>query len=305
MTSPQLVLGLAAMAGGIAVGLSLVVGTAEERRAVDRSLKAITGGASSDGRATTVPFQTRVLVPALERFVRFGRWLTPQASLLRLTAQLDLAGNPAPWTLERLLAVKAVAAVVMPLLTVLLLSGGGLLRTALLATLAGAGAFYLPNLLVYNAGTKRQAEIQKTLPDCLDLLTVSVEAGMGFDAAISHVAKNTKGPVSGEFFRVLQEMQMKSRSDAFRSLGERTTVADLRTFVSALVQADALGIPIGRVLREQAKEMRLKRRQRAEEQAMKVPVKVLFPMVVFILPVLFMIVLAPAGMEIAATLKNG
>ena len=127
---------------------------------------------------------------------------------------------------------------------------------------------------------------------------------MGFDAAISHVAKNTKGPLSGEFFRVLQEMQMKTRSDSFRSLGERTTVADLRTFVSALVQADALGIPIGRVLREQAKEMRLKRRQRAEEKAMKVPVKVLFPMVVFILPVLFMIVLAPAGMEIAATLKN-
>ena len=305
MTSPQLVLGLAAMAGGFAVGLSVVVGTADERRAVDRSLRAITGGASLGHAPTVASFQERVLMPALGRFVRLGRWLTPQASLTRMTAQLDLAGNPAPWTLERLLAVKAAGAVVMPLLAVLLLSGGGLVRTAIFAAFAGAGAFYLPNLLVYNAGTKRQVEIQKTLPDSLDLLTVSVEAGMGFDAAISHVAKNTKGPLSGEFFRVLQEMQMKTRSDAFRSLGERTTVADLRTFVSALVQADVLGIPIGRVLREQAKEMRLKRRQRAEEKAMKVPIKVLFPMVVFILPVLFIIVLAPAGMEIAATLKNG
>ncbi len=127
---------------------------------------------------------------------------------------------------------------------------------------------------------------------------------MGFDAAIGQVARNTDGPLAGEFFRVLQEMHMRSRADAFRALADRTTVGDLSTFVSSLVQADKLGIPIGRVLREQSKEMRLKRKQRAEEQAMKVPVKILFPMTVCILPVLFIVVLAPAGMELARAVQG-
>jgi len=163
---------------------------------------------------------------------------------------------------------------------------------------AAAFAFWTPDLLLRNAGQKHQKQIQRTLPDALELLTITVEAGMGFDAALNQVARNTEGPLSGEFFRVLQEMQMKSRTDAFRALSDRTTVADLRSFVSSMVQADKLGVPIGRVLREQSKEMRLKRRQRAEEQAMKVPVKLLFPTVVCILPVLFVVVLAPSFMSL-------
>lgn len=305
MNASVLSLGLGGMTAGAMLALAVLVRVLEDRRAVARSLTVIAG--SSSLAATTVesvPFRQRVLVPAVDRFTALGRRLTPMGAAARLEAQLNLAGNPAPWTIDRLLAAKALAAVALPALAVLLFAQGSVGRSLALSVATGTIGFCLPNILVYNAATKRQAVIQKDLPDSLDLLMVSVEAGMGFDAAINHVARNTHGPLSREFFRVLQEMQMQSRSDSFRALGERTSVAELRTFVSALVQADALGIPIGRVLREQAKEMRLKRRQRAEEQAMKVPVKVLFPMVVLILPVIFVIILAPAGMELASTIKG-
>ncbi len=305
MNASVLPLGLTSMTAGAMLALAVLVRVLEDRRAVARSLSAIASGSAglSSASVESVPFRQRVLIPAVDRFTALGRRLTPEGAATRLAAQLDLAGNPAPWTLERLLAVKALGAVALPALAVALLSQGDVGRAVLLTVPTAAFGFFLPNILIYNAATKRQAVIQKELPDSLDLLMISVEAGMGFDAAINHVAQNTKGPLSGEFFRVLQEMQMQSRSDSFRALGERTSVLELRTFVSALVQADALGIPIGRVLREQAKEMRLKRRQRAEEQAMKVPVKVLFPMVVFILPVIFVIILAPAGMELASSIK--
>jgi tight adherence protein C len=137
------------------------------------------------------------------------------------------------------------------------------------------------------------------LPDAIDLLTISVEAGLGFDAALSQVARNTEGPLAGEFFRVLQEMQIgKGRSDALRALGERTTIPELRGFVGAMVQADAFGIAVANVLRAQAKEMRIKRYQRAEEAAQKVPVKILFPLIFFILPALFVVILGPGIVSI-------
>jgi tight adherence protein C len=163
--------------------------------------------------------------------------------------------------------------------------------------------FFLPELLVYNAGVRRQDAITKTLPDVLDLLCVSVEAGLGFDAALSRVARNTTGPLAGELARVLQEMQIgKSREEALKALSGRTSVAELRTFVAALVQASDLGIPIGNVLREQAKEMRLKRRQRAEEIAQKLPVKITFPVIVCILPALFIVVIGPGVLSLMQTL---
>ena len=165
--------------------------------------------------------------------------------------------------------------------------------------------FFVPDLLVYNAGLKRQELIQKTLPDALDMLTVSVEAGLGFDAALSQVTKNTDGPLAGEFFRVLQEMQIgKSRAAAFRAMTDRTTVPDLRNFVSSLVQADTLGVPIAGVLREQAKEMRLKRRQRAEEKAQKIPIKILFPMIFFIFPAMFVVIIGPGAITIIRSFSH-
>jgi tight adherence protein C len=172
-------------------------------------------------------------------------------------------------------------------------------RLVLFAIVGAAAGFWLPDLLIYNAGIKRQERIQKALPDSLDLLTISVEAGLGFDAALAQVARNTDGPIAGEFVRVLQEMQIgKSRQEALRGLGERTTVSDMRTFASAIVQADGLGIPVANVLREQANEMRLKRSQRAEEQAQKVTVKIMVPLVLCILPSLFVVVIGPGAISI-------
>lgn len=148
--------------------------------------------------------------------------------------------------------------------------------------------------------------MQKDLPDALDLLTISVEAGLAFDSALSRVAKSTEGPLAAEFARVLQEMNIgMGRAEAMRALGERTHIPELKSFVTAMVQADAFGIPIGQVLRVQSSEMRVKRRQRAEEKAQKVPVKILFPLIFFILPTLFIVVMGPGVIAVMQSFQKG
>lgn len=225
--------------------------------------------------------------------------LAPASYRARIQLLLDKAGNPTNWTLQRLFAFKLVAAVGLALMGTAL-GAHSPARFFMFGIVGATAGFFVPDLLVYNTGIKRQERIQKGLPDALDMLTVSVEAGLGFDAALAQVARNTDGPIGGEFVRVLQEMQIgKSRTDAIRGLGERTTVMDMRTFASAVVQADTLGIPIANVLREQAREMRIKRHQRAEEQAQKVTVKIMFPVVLCILPALFVIVIGPGAISIA------
>jgi len=160
--------------------------------------------------------------------------------------------------------------------------------------------FYLPDILIYNKGVKYQDELRRGLADALDMLTVCVEAGQGFDAALLQVARAASGPITGEFARVLSEIQIgKSRGDAFTGLADRTTVPEAKNFVSALVQADRLGLPVASVLREQSNQMRLVRRQLAEEKAQKVPVKILFPVMLGILPALFVVVIGPGGIRIA------
>ena len=162
-----------------------------------------------------------------------------------------------------------------------------------------------PDTLVYNIGAKRQEVLRRGLADALDMLTVCVEAGQGFDASLMHVAKSVEGPVAGEFSRVLAEIQIgKSRGDAFSALSARTKVTEIRTFVTALVQADRLGLPIGSVLREESVQMRLVRRQRAEEKAQKVPVKILFPMLLCIFPALFIVIIGPGAIRMIDTFSH-
>jgi tight adherence protein C len=178
-------------------------------------------------------------------------------------------------------------------------------RVVLVTGLATAFGYVLPNVLLYNAGTKRASEMRNGLPDAMDLLTISVEAGLGFDAAVSRVAKNSDGPLSSEFARLLQEMQIgMGRTQAMRGMAERTSLPDLKSFCLAMVQADSLGIPIARVLRIQSQEMRVKRRQRAEEKAQQVPVRMMIPLVMFILPCLFLVILGPAGISIAENFSS-
>lgn len=228
--------------------------------------------------------------------------LSPSGSTTKLERRLDIAGNPRRWNADRILAAKGLG-------LVLLAAVGGLaevhnpLLAVVTASLGAAAGFYVPDLLVYNAGTKRQVLIQADLPDAMDMLTVCVEAGLGFDGALAKVAFNTQGPLAAEFARALQEMQIgKSRTQALRALANRTTVAELRAFVSALVQAGELGIPIAGVLREQAREMRVRRRQRAEEEAQKVPVKILVPLILCLFPALFIIIIGPGAISIMHSL---
>ena len=229
---------------------------------------------------------------------KLGASLSPGNVLSRIQHRLDVAGNPRGWTAERILAFKGLGVVCAGVAGLLL----GLHSAAMLVVLAPSSAvlgFFLPDLLVYNTGLKRQQRIQRELPDALDMMTVCVEAGLGFDAALSQVARNTEGAVASEFARVLQEMQFgKSRTQALRAMADRTTVSELSSFVSALVQASDLGIAIGTVLREQAQEMRTRRRQRGEEQAQKVTVKILFPLIFCIFPALMVIVMGPGALNI-------
>jgi tight adherence protein C len=242
-------------------------------------------------------FQERVLTPLMARFVVLGRRLTPADNADRLRQKLDRAGNPTGWTVDRVVAMKVVGFGVGLLGSIILTAVLGLsLMPRVVVTVAASMTGYVAvNAWLYQRAHDRAEKMQKGLPDALDLLTISVEAGLGFDAALSQVARNTDGPISEEFARVITEMQIgMGRSQAMRSLGGRTKLPELRGFANAMVQADAFGIPVGQVLRVQSNEMRLKRRQHAEEKANKVPVKMMVPLIFFILPTLFIAVLGPA-----------
>ncbi len=293
---PVLITGLASICSGVTLAVAAVVVGADDRQRVQRSLAAIR--ATRVGGAPVLPaedgsFGDRVVTPVFGLMTRLAHRLSPSGFAEKLQRRLDFAGNPAHFTVDRVLALKGFGLCLGGVLGFVV--GAGVFAVVLVAVFGAAG-FFLPDVLVYNVGIKRQERMGRSLPDSMDLLTISVEAGLGFDAALAQVARNTDGPLAGEFFRVLQEMQIgKSRGEAFRSLSERTTVAELRQFVSSLVQADKFGIPVARVLREQSAELRLKRRQKAEERAQKVPVKIMVPMVLFIFPVLFIVILGPAA----------
>jgi tight adherence protein C len=279
----------------------------ERRRAVELLRAQVREIPSSNLRDQEMaePFASRVLLPFVGALGRIARRITPIGMRDRIARQLVLAGNPAGWDAEKVAATKIFGCI-----------GGGVLGVAL-ALLAGlkgflpwgGGAFFAAfGYLVPGAGlgqkaVGRQEAIRLAMPDTMDLLTISVEAGLGFDAALAHVTRNVPGPLSDEISRMLQEIQLGvPRQQAFRQLGERTDVDELRAFVLAMVQADIFGISIAKVLRAQSKELRTKRRQRAEEKAMKVPVKLLFPLIFCILPSMFVAILGPGIIRILENL---
>jgi tight adherence protein C len=247
----------------------------------------------------------RAIMPGAKRLGRGVARVTPVDLHGRIQRQLVLAGSPSGWDAERIVALKiigAVAGVVGGALLLALLSLPSWLEIVLFVALVFFG-YSLPSAQVSSMASKRQAAIRRQLPDVMDLLTISVEAGLGFDAALSQVVQNVPGPLADELGRVLQEMQIGvSRADAFRSLSERTDVAELRGFVLALIQADLFGVSIASVLRAQSRELRLKRRQRAEEISQKIPVKLLFPTIFLVLPALFIVILGPGALNIAEQL---
>ena len=294
-----LLLGAGLLFGALVLALSIVGVLTSERRAVARSvaaIQAINTAPSIISDELERPFAERVIAPLGERLVGIGRKITRADTATKIAHRLDIAGNPPAWDVNRIIGLKVLGLAVVGGLGLLFSLSQAVPASRLLLYTAGFAGFgyVLPNLLLKNAGDKRSTLMRDALPDAIDLLTISVEAGLGFDAAVARVAKNTTGPMAEEFARLLQEMQLGiGRAEAMRAMGERTSLPDLKSFCLAMVQADSLGIPIARVLRIQSHEMRTKRRQRAEEAAQKVPVKILFPVIFFILPTIFIVVIGP------------
>jgi tight adherence protein C len=235
------------------------------------------------------------------QFSGFTRRITPGSYEAWLDKQLAGVGRPKEWPLERLLAVKPLLGLGTGIVGLLYLLAEPSPVRALIMVGAIAFGYCAPDLLLRSNAQKRRDAIRQELPNTLDQMLISVQAGLGFEAAMARAAQNGSGPLADEFIRTLQDMQVgRSRKEAYLSMSDRVDVPDLRSFIRSIVQADAYGIAIAKVLKVQAKEMRMKRRQRAEEHAMKIPVKILFPLIFFIFPTLFIILLGPAVMNIVA-----
>jgi tight adherence protein C len=234
--------------------------------------------------------------------VRLARSLTPRGTLTRLDRLLARAGRPVAWPMSRVLAAKLVLAVVGAALGALVLLANPSAPLVLLVLVVVGTCWFVPDLLLLSRGQERQQAIGLELADTLDQMTIAVEAGLGFESAIARVGRNGKGPLAEELVRTLQDIAVgQPRREAYLALAERTGVKDLRRFIRAVVQADAFGVSIADVLRTQAQEMRLKRRQRAEQKAMQIPVKVIFPLILCILPTLFIVLLGPVVLSVMGT----
>jgi len=226
---------------------------------------------------------------------RVGYRLTPAGYVRKLDKLLSLAGRPPSLPLGRVLAAKPLLGLLGALLGYYISSSGPTPVIKLVGVFVVLLGYFIPDLLLYSKGQERQKIMQLELANTLDQMLISVEAGLGFEGAMARAGENGKGPLAEELVRTLQDMQVgRSRRESYLALSERTNIPELRSFVQAVVQADTYGIAISRVLRIQAKVMRVKRRQRAEEKAMKLPVTILFPLLFFIFPVLFIAILGPA-----------
>jgi tight adherence protein C len=231
-----------------------------------------------------------------------GRRLTPPGYVAFLDRLLGLAGRPASMPLGKVLASKLALGLAGVAMGGYLAAVGGSPVMKLAGLFVLFLGYFIPDLLLYSKGQERQKAMQLELANTLDQMLISVEAGLGFEGAMARAGANGKGPLAEELVRTLQDMQVgRSRRESYIALAERTSIPELRSFVQAVVQADTYGIAISRVLRVQAKVMRVKRRQRAEEKAMKLPVMILFPLLFFIFPVLFIAILGPAVINTIAT----
>ena len=249
----------------------------------------------------SLPISDRIFVPLLRGGGEFITRFAPQSTLERTTRQLELAGSPRNISAAEFWAMRGLLALLMGVLAVLLM--GRFEVTAarrVIYTLLFAGVgFYLPQLWLRTTIQRRQEEIVKKLPDALDLMTICVDAGLTFDGAMAKVDEKWDDPLSEEFGRVIYEMQLgKSRRQALRDMVDRMDVPDVTSFIASVLQADQLGVSIGKILRIQSEQMRVRRRQRAEQKAQQAPIKMLFPLVFLIFPAMFIVLLGPAAFQV-------
>lgn len=250
-------------------------------------------------------FSTRILKPISSRTSSLIQKYTPVKQISFIEQKLDYAGRPNDWNANDYLSAQYLTTIAVSVLAFLAswLSGSNFTNQVMALLLGLIGGYGIFELWIVNRINTRRKMIQKELPDVLDLLTISIEAGLGFDAAMQRVVQKAAGPISEEFNKTLQEMRIgRTRREALRDLSARTGVLDLSRFVESLIQADQLGISLGNVLRNQSDQMRILRRQRIQEQAMKAPIKMLFPMMIFIMPTIFIVILAPAMVRFAEAL---
>ncbi len=243
------------------------------------------------------PFQDRIVFPVLRRFSRIGRRFTPRSAMESLRQELIEAGSPSGIGAVEYIGIRVATAIGLSgiVLLLFLLGGSNLLLGLGLAAFMLILGYMLPGFWLKRRISARKKSVQISLPDAIDLLTISVESGLGFDPALSRVIEKWDNELTREFGRMLSEIRMgKSRREAMREMANRINVDDLNVFTSSMIQADQLGVSISKVLRVQSQQMRMRRRQRAEEQAHKAPVKMLFPMVFLIFPALYIVLLGPA-----------
>lgn len=252
------------------------------------------------------PFAERVIVPIIRRVGEFSARFTPQKAIQDTTRLMELAGNPWPIDAATLLAVRFILALVFGgFLTIVILTGPPSKASDNFMYIGGAtfAGFYMPHLILTSKVTKRQKEIRKAMPDALDLLTVCVEAGLGFDAAMAKVSEKWENELSLAFSRAIREVQLgKVRREALKAMADRLGIPEMTSFVAAIIQSEQLGVSMSKVLRIQSDQMRMKRRQFAEEEAHKAPVKMLIPMALLIFPSIMIIILTPAALQIMTNL---
>ena len=300
-----LIIGLVLVALVIALVVWAVGSQADEKAVVRSSLRQLEGYEVENVRdqELLVPLRDRAIAPVLTGLSDLGRRFTPAGYVDTVRRKFVSAGNPSAEAVDRFLAIRVLTVALVPLAFVLVfilnpLGLEGLMQLGVFALLAFA-LVAGPDAVLNRRVEERATELQRKLPDILDLLTISVEAGLGFEQALDRTIAAVPGALSDEFARMLGEVRAgASRADAMRSMEQRTNVPEVRSFVLAILQADTFGVSIGRVLRAQADEMRIKRRQAAQERAQKAPVKMMIPMVFCIFPALFVVVIGPAIINI-------
>jgi tight adherence protein C len=292
---------------GIGAGVALVayalLSQAQERAVVRSSLRQLDDYEVENVRDAELlnPLKDRAVTPVVRGLTAVGRRFTPQGYLENVRQKFSTLGTHGDDDVDRFLAVRVVTIALIPIAIILIYKFApleGLMRLAVI----GLVTLFLvlgPDAMLNRRVADRQWQIRTKLPDMLDLLVISVEAGLGFEQALDRTTHAVPGPLAQEFTRMLGEIRAgASRAESLRALERRCDVPEMRSFVLAILQADTFGVSIGRVLRTQADEMRVKRRQLAQEKAMKAPVKMLVPMVLCIFPSLFIVVLAPAVINI-------
>lgn len=292
----------AAAAAVLLVAVYMIMGSAE-REEVRDSLRALDSYQIAGVREQEMlaPATERILAPLANKVGSVGKKFTPVGYVESMSHKWVLAGSPASLAPERILLYKGLGLLSLPLwfgLFWILLGFGGIVGLLIILVMWGV-SFFAPEVLVERGMEARKSRIARQLPDVLDLLVISVEAGLGFEQALDRTVDSIPGDLSDEFRRMLQEVRIgATRADALRALDERTDVPELRSFILAMLQADTFGVSISRILKSQADELRVRRRFRIQELAQKAPVKMLFPLVLCIFPSIFVVILGPAVIQV-------